>query len=457
MTQTLERDLAGALGRDFHGVTVAPNDHDYDELRQVLAGGPERRPALIARPEDAEGVARVIELARRSGLDLAVRGGGHSGARHSASDGGIVLDVRLLRGLDIDPAARTAWVGAGVTAGEYTTAVGTHGLATGFGDTASVGIPGLTLGGGLGPLSRSLGLSVDQLLAVELVNADGDLLQVDARTRPDLFWALRGGGGNFGVVTRLQFRLARVGAVLAGALTFPAEPDILAGLLREGRAAPEQLTLAVTALRLPPMPFVPAEMHGMPVIMAEVCVTGDPDEGVRLVDRLRSVGRVLDDTVQPEPYPKVLREPPGGGNFHPIFEMNNGFLDRIDGPAAAAALELLAAEGPLRMLEVRVLGGAIDRVPTDATAYPHRGKALLAHFSSAYTDESDRPDAVDWVRRMGAALGTDPALSYVNFLGATTPERVRAAFPDATWRRLVDVKRRYDPLNLFRANHNIEP
>src|SRR5215218_9477784 len=230
------------LNDQLKGRIITPGDPDYDRARTVFSGAIDRRPALIVRAADAADVSRVIALARDSGLELAVRGGGHSNAGHGVSEGGIVLDLSELRALEIDVAGRTAWAETGLTAGEYTAAVGAHGLATGFGDTGSVGIGGITLAGGVGFLVRKHGLTIDDVLAAEIVTADGELLRVDAESHPDLFWALRGGGGNFGVATRFKFRLHEVDTFVGGMLLLPATPEVIASFVAEAEAAPEELS-----------------------------------------------------------------------------------------------------------------------------------------------------------------------------------------------------------------------
>ena len=222
----------------FNGRVIAPDDAGYDRARTVFLGDIDRRPAVIIRPADATDVSRVISLATETGLELAVRSGGHSAAGHSVTDGGIMLDLSDMRRLDIDPQQRTAWAQTGLTAGQYTTATGAHGLATGFGDTGSVGIGGITLGGGIGYLVRKHGLTIDNLLAAELVTADGQLLRVDNQAHPELFWAIRGGGGNFGVATRFQFRLHQVQTIVGGILILPATPEVIAGFIAEAEARP---------------------------------------------------------------------------------------------------------------------------------------------------------------------------------------------------------------------------
>src|SRR5918996_1163864 len=253
------------------GAVIPPWDPDYDEARSVFVGGIDRRPALIARPTDASDVARIVTAAREKGAELAVRSGGHSSLGHSVSEGGVVLDLHDMRAIEIDAEARTAWAETGLTAAEYTVAAGSHGLATGFGDTGSVGIGGITLGGGVGFLVRKYGLTIDDLLAAEIVTADGEILQADEESHPDLFWAIRGGGGNFGVATRFKFRLNEVPAAVGGMLLLPATPETIAGFIAESEAAPEELSTIANVMPAPPMPFVPPEHHGKMVVMGLMC------------------------------------------------------------------------------------------------------------------------------------------------------------------------------------------
>ncbi|HET6814374.1 MAG TPA: FAD-binding oxidoreductase, partial [Actinomycetota bacterium] len=250
------------LRDSFDGRVTAPDDPGYDQARKVFYGKYDRRPAAIVRPADAAEAAQVVTLAADSGLELAVRSGGHSLAGHSVSEGGIVLDLSEMTALDLDLEGRTAWAQTGLTAGAYTTAVGAHGLATGFGDTASVGIGGLTLGGGVGFLVRRHGLTIDNLLAAEVVTADGRALQVDAETHPDLFWAIRGGGGNFGVATRFRYRLHELPSIVGGMLLLPGSAEVIEALVATAEAAPEELSLIANVMVAPPMPFLPPTAHG---------------------------------------------------------------------------------------------------------------------------------------------------------------------------------------------------
>jgi FAD binding domain-containing protein len=249
-------EVGGRLGDG-----LSCQDPAYDQPRTVFAARVDRRPALIARVAGPDDIARVIAYARETGSELAVRGGGHSPAGHGVSDGGVVIDLSALRSFALDTVGRTVWAGAGLTAGAYTVAAGRHGLATGFGDTGSVGIGGITLAGGIGFLVRKHGLTVDNVLAAEIVTADGRLRRVDARTEPELFWALRGGGGNLGVVTRLKYRLHPVGTVVGGLLVLPATPEVIAGFIAEAQAAPDELTTIANVMPAPPVPFVPEALH----------------------------------------------------------------------------------------------------------------------------------------------------------------------------------------------------
>jgi len=260
MTTTSQAAISiSRLRADLAGQVIGPDDSEYERARLVFLPQFDRRPAAIVRPAGANEVAYVVSLAREQGLELAIRSGGHSSAGHGVSEGGIVLDLSAMKALEIDPDNRLAWAETGLTAGEVTTAAHAHGLAIGFGDTGSVGIGGLTLGGGVGYLIRKHGLTIDDLLGAEIVTADGGLLRADAEHHPDLFWAIRGGGGNFGVATRFHYRLHPVGTVTGGMLVLPATADVVAGFVAAAEAAPEELSTIATVMTAPPLPFLPEE------------------------------------------------------------------------------------------------------------------------------------------------------------------------------------------------------
>jgi FAD/FMN-containing dehydrogenase len=442
----------------FNGRVVGPDDPGYEQARTIFYGGFDQRPAAIVRPVDAAEVAQVVNLARDRGLELAVRGGGHSTAGHSLSDGGIVLDLSELTGIEVDPEARTAWAQAGLTAGAYTAAVQAHGLVTGFGDTASVGIGGLTLGGGVGYLVRKHGLTIDSLLAAEVVTADGRLLHTDADTHPDLFWALRGGGGNFGVATRLQFRLHPLDGIVGGMLLLPATAQVIADFMAAAEAAPEELSTIANIMPAPPMPFVPPDQHGRLVVMAMLCWAGEAGAGQRALAPFRALAEPIADMVRPMPYAGMF--PPEGGEeeYHPTAVAHTMFVDTVDRPVADTIVEQLeASDAPVRVVQLRALGGAMARVPADATAFAHRHSRIMANVAAFYDGPADRDRRQAWADEVAAALQQDDQGAYVNFLGDEGPDRVRRAYPGATWDRLVEVKRRYDPGNLFRRNQNIPP
>ena len=451
-----ERISIPQLRAAFNGRVIAPDDPGYDEARTVFYGGIDRHPAAIVRVADETDVSRVVSLARETGLELAVRSGGHSLAGYGVSEGGIVLDLSDMRALDIDAERRTAWAQTGLTAGAYTTAVGAHGLATGFGDTGSVGIGGITLGGGVGYLVRKHGLTIDNLLAAEIVTADGQLLRADAETHPDLFWAIRGGGGNFGVATRFQFRLHEVNTVVGGMLILPATPDVIASFIAEAEAAPEELSGIANIMPAPPMPFVPPEHHGQLVVMAILVYAGDGEAGQRAVAPFRMLATPIVDMVRPMHYPEIY--PPDPEGYHPTAVSRTLFVDSIDRAVAAMVVEYLqASDAPMRVAQLRVLGGAMARVPADATAYAHRGRRIMVNAAAFYTGPEDRIAREAWVEDFAAALRQGKPGAYVNFLGDEGEARIREAYPGTTWDRLVAIKRRYDPTNLFRLNQNIPP
>jgi FAD/FMN-containing dehydrogenase len=451
MEATVEQIRAVVSGR-----VITPEDGEYDAARTVFYGGIDRRPAVIVRAADAKDVARVVTLARETGMELAVRGGGHSVAGHSVSHGGIVLDLSAMKGIDINVEQRTAWAEGGVTAGEYTEAAGAHGLATGFGDTKSVGIAGITLGGGVGFLVRKYGLTIDDLLAAEIVTADGQLLSVDANSHPDLFWAIRGGGGNFGVVTRFKFRLHEVGNVVGGMLILPATPETLLSFIAEAEAAPEELSTIVNAMIAPPMPFLPPEAHGKLILMAMLVYAGDKDAGERAIAPFRALATPIADMIRAVPYPQVY--PPEPEGYHPMAVARTMYIDTFDERAAETVFEhLRQGTAQMAVAQIRVLGGAASRVPVEATAYAHRARRMMANVAAFYADAEDKAVQEAWVTGLAAAINQGTAGAYVNFLGDEGESRVREAYPGATWDRLAAIKARYDPGNLFRLNQNIPP
>jgi FAD/FMN-containing dehydrogenase len=447
---------APQLPRDLRGQILTPQDAAYDEARTVFAAHVERRPALIVRVADPGDIARVIAHARETGSELAVRGGGHSPAGHGVSDGGIVIDLSALHRFELDAAERTAWAGAGLTAGTFTVAAGEHGLATGFGDTGSVGIGGITLAGGIGFLVRKHGLTIDNVLAAEIVTADGRLRRVDAQTEPELFWALRGGGGNFGVVARLKYRLDPVDTVLGGLLVLPATPDVIAGFVAQAEAAPDELSTIANVMLAPPLPFLPEEAHGSPVMMARMVYAGDVEAGRRVVAPFRALAEPIADLLHPMRYPEMF---PDEGRQGIVAVTRTMFTGSVGSRQAETILERIGeSSATMAACEIRVLGGAMARVPADATAFAHRQSRLMVNVAAIYDpSSSERAEHAAWARGLSAELDDGSTGAYAGFLADEGEERVRAAYLGATFERLAAVKATYDPDNVFRLNQNIPP
>jgi FAD/FMN-containing dehydrogenase len=444
------------LRTDVGGRVIGPEDPEYDEARTVFYGGIDRRPAVIVRVKDDMDVSRVVSLARETGVELAVRSGGHSIPGHGVSEGGIVIDLADLRAFDIDVEDRSVWAQTGLTAGEFSAAANAYGLGTGFGDTGSVGIGGITLGGGIGYLARKHGLTIDDLLAADVVTADGEIRRVDAETEPDLFWAIRGGGGNFGVATRFRFRLHELDTIVGGMLMLPATVDTIAGFMAESAASPEELGTIANVMKAPPLPFVPEEAHGKLVIMALMAYAGDTDAGQRALAPFRALAEPVADMLRPMPYPEVY--PPEQEGYHPIAITRTMFVDHIGRAEAETILEHLeSSTAMMGAAQLRTLGGAMARVPVDATAFAHRQSPIMVNVAALF----ERPDESEvhgpWVEAFAGALHQGDDGAYVNFLGDEGQERIRAAYPGATWDRLRQIKGRYDPTNMFRLNQNIPP
>lgn len=416
----------------------------------------DRKPLAIATVGDASDVGRVVRFARDTGMRLAVRSGGHSVLGHSTVEGGLVIDLSDLDDLDFDLDAGTAWAGGGALAGQYTKAAGEFGLATGFGDTGSVGVSGLTLGGGVGFLHRKLGLTIDNLAAAEIVTADGEIRNIDDESDPDLFWAIRGGGGNFGVVTRLKFRLHPVDSVLGGMLILPASPRLMTEFVTVAREASDDLSMIGGVALAPPAPFLPAEVHGQQIVLAFLVHAGEPEIAEREVGRLRSLATPLVDGLERMRYAEIFEDE---GPPHPAaMSVRAVFSDELLIEDAEAAIEALTtATADMNVLQIRVLGGAVGRVSNEATAFGHRDRAMMLNVAAAYSDPDRRPEHEEWVTELSDRLAGGTAGAYINFLGDDSPDAVRDAYPARTWERLVEVKRKYDPDNRFSSNHNIAP
>jgi FAD/FMN-containing dehydrogenase len=444
-------DLAEVAGR-----VVTRNDPEYDEIRAVFYGDVDKHPSAIVRVANVGDVQRVIAMARDENLELAVRSGGHSPVGHGTTDGGVVIDLREMSSIDVDVERRAAWIGTGATALQVTEALSKHGLAIGFGDAGSVGVGGITLGGGIGFLVRKFGMTIDSVLAAEVVTADGEFRLVDSRREPDLFWAIRGGGGNFGVVTRFQFRLNPLPHFTGGLLILPATSETVVAFTTLALGAPDELSTIANVMVAPPMPFLPAEARGRLVILASMAFAGDDDAATQAIAPFRALATPLADVVKPARY--VTMYPPEAPSQRPIMNTRTMFVESMDYEAAGTLCEYLSrSHATMRAVQLRPLGGAMSRVPAGATAFAHRSKPILVNVTAFSNGESDRRAERTWVSELATAIRQEDDGAYVNFLGDDGPARIRSAFPDGTWDRLVRIKSKYDPTNLFRLNQNIAP
>jgi FAD/FMN-containing dehydrogenase len=443
------------LRSQLDGELITPDDPSYDEARQVFFKGWDRRPLAVARVANAQDVAKMVTAARQTGLELAVRSGGHSRPGYGTVDGGLVIDLSGMNSVEIDADNKTAWVETGATAGQYTKATAEHEMVTGLGDTGSVGIGGITLAGGIGFLARKHGLTIDNLISAEVVTAEGEVVEASEDSEPDLFWAIRGGESNFGVATRFQLRLAEVSEIVGGMLILPATPESITGFLQAADAAPEELSTIANVMIAPPMPMIPEEAHGQPVVMGLFAYVGPVDQGEQVLAPFRALADPYADMLRPMRYPELYEGP----EPEPQFAAGaNFFADSLEPSAAEAILEQLPqSTAMMKAVQLRVLGGAVARVPNDASAYAHRDRGLMVNVAAMYLDEAETETHQAWVDGLAESLGKNGAGGYVGFLGDEDEETLRAAYPGGTWERLRGLKRRYDPDNLFHLNHNIPP
>jgi FAD/FMN-containing dehydrogenase len=316
---------------------------------------------------------------------------------------------------------------------------------------------GITLGGGVGYLVRKYGLTIDSLLAAEVVTAGGQLLHVDDKSHPDLFWAIRGGGGNFGVATRFKFKLQKMDSAFGGMLILPATEEVIAGFLAEAEAAPNELSTIANVMSAPPMPFLPADVHGKLIVFAMLVYAGGIEAGEQAVAPFRKLATPLADMLKPMKYPEIFQEE-GGGDYHPVAASRTMFIDRVDRSVAETILNhLKASTGSMAVTQLRALGGAMARVPVEATAFAHRKSRIMVNLAALYENPAEKETHEAWVANFADAIRQSDHGVYVNFLGNEGEAQIRAASPGSTWDRLRQVKAKYDPANLFRLNQNIPP
>ncbi|SNQ51757.1 FAD linked oxidase domain protein [Frankia canadensis] len=463
MTTTARpRDAIRELRGRFRGALLRPGEEGYYEARQVWNGAIDRRPALIARCAGTDDVVTAVRFARDRDLPLSVRGGGHSVVGHAVCDDGVVIDLSQLKAVAVDPAARVARAAGGLLWSELDLATQRHGLATTGGSVSSTGIGGVTLGGGFGHLMRRHGLTVDNLRAVDLVTADGERLRVDAAHEPELFWALRGGGGNFGIATAFEYDLHPVGPIVLGGPVFwslDQAPDVLRVLREFAPGAPDELGVMLVANLAPPLPFLPPERYGTPVFGLVLTWCGDIAAGLRAIAPLRSIGTPIGDLVRPTPYRAVQSLLDGSAargaashwRSHRLPDLSDGVIDTI-------VERVSSITSPLSLLNGWMIGGAVSRVDPSATAIGERETGFELRTIAVWqpgAPDADRHTA--WVRDGWEALRAHSAgRQYATFLADEGAAGVRAAYGDQL-ARLVAVKDRYDPTNVFRLNANIAP
>jgi FAD/FMN-containing dehydrogenase len=446
----------------LHGRLIWPDDPGYDDARRVFNAMFDRRPALVVRCADPEDVVQGLAYARATGADVTVYGGGHAVTGSAVADGAVCLDLRGMKGIEIDPVARVARVEAGCTWGEFDAAAQQHGLAVTGGRVSTTGVFGLALGSGSGWLERSLGYTCDNLLAAEIVTADGRVVTASADVNPELFWGTRGGGGNFGVVTRMTLRLHPVGPlVLGGMLLYPAAQamDVLRSWTTFMGTAPDEVGGALAFVTAPPADFVPPALRGQPAVAVIVCYTGDLERGPEVVAPLLAFGPPAVSMVQPMPY-LALQQLIDAGNPH---GMRNYWSADFYGELPEDALQTLcdAATRPVSPLTQVICvrsGGAIARMPEDATAFGNRAVTYNVHYLSMWGDSSEDGTNIAYTKALLAAMKPwSTGGVYLNFIGDEGQARVRSAFTAEKWSRLQALKRVWDPDNVFRHNQNIPP
>lgn len=457
----LEEELVQEFGKSLRGKLIRPGDEAYDRARRVWNGMIDRYPAIIAYCADVEDVIKSVNFARAHGVLTAVRSGGHNVAGNSVCAGGIVIDLSMMKAVEVNPASYTARAQAGLNWGEFDRATQTYGLATTGGIVSRTGIAGLTLGGGIGWLMRRFGSTCDNLLSVTLVNADGRLLTARDSENQDLFWGVRGGGGNFGIATEFEYRLHEVGHVLAGTLYYPAAK--VRKVLRFYRdyiaAVPDELTTMLAYIAASPTPFLHRILHGSPVVAIHVCYTGPIEEGEKVVRPLRLLGPPLEDAVRIRPYVELQSmldsgSLPGLRNYWKSSHLRSLSDEAID--VLSRYSEDITS--PLSQIHLQHLGGAVGRVGEDETAFGNRDALCVLNIVTKWEDPRESARHIKWTRDLEIAMRPfSTGGVYVNFLGEEGEDRVRAAYGPAKYDRLSTLKKKYDPTNFFRLNQNIKP
>lgn len=445
----------------FRGEVILPEDADYDKVRQVWNAMIDRKPSLIARCTSPEDVVRAIEFGRTQNLLISIRGGGHNIAGNAVCDDGLMIDLSLMKEVQVDPTTSRASVGPGCTLNDFDEAVQAHGLATPLGINSTTGVAGLTLGGGFGWLSRKYGMTIDNLLSAEVVTAEGSQLHASESENADLFWGLRGGGGNFGVVTRFEFQLHPVGPdLLSGLIVFPFDQakQVISRFARFTETMPEELNVWMVTRKAPPLPFLPGDVHGKEMVALALCYVGDPQEGEKLIEPLRGFGTVLGEHIGVQPYSAwqqafdpLLSE--GARNYwksHNFTQIGDGVIDTIIDYAARLP-------SPHCEIFIATLGGQTASVAPEAMAWSSRDARYVMNVHGRWESAAEDEHCIAWAREFFTK--SQPFASsgaYINFLTEEETDRLSFAYGVA-WNRLVELKNKYDPKNFFRMNQNIKP
>jgi FAD/FMN-containing dehydrogenase len=464
MTTDIATVTGDALLRDsVLGPVIGPEDDGYDEARSIWNGAIDRRPNLIVRCTGVADVVAAVHFAREHDLLVSVRSGGHGVGGHAICDGGLVIDLSPMKGIRVDPLARTARAQAGVLWGELDRETQLFGLATVGGIVTHTGIAGLTLGGGIGWLMRKHGATVDNLVSADVVTAEGELVTASAAENPDLFWGIRGGGGNFGIVTAFEYRLHPIGPIVTAGPVFHHQedaPEVLRFYREFISTAPDELTTIFELSVAPPAPFLPEEVHGEPIVMVGACYAGPPGEGAEVVRPLKQFGRPIVDLLEPKPYTALqsMFDPMVPHGWHRYWKSVE--LPPLTDDAIETLVHEASAQTSLKSYTIVFqLGGALARVGEDEMAFSQRRAAHNVNINAVWTeDDPDGDRHIAWARGFFDALQPHAGgRVYVNFLGDEGADRVRQAYGAANYERLVELKRAYDPTNVFRVNQNIAP
>ena len=458
--QTQSNEKIETLKSKVKGQIVLPDDPNYNEVREIWNAMIDRKPAVIVQCAEADDVLHALSYARENGLEISIRGGGHNIAGSALCNNGVLIDFSHMKAIRVDAQKRRAFVEPGATLGDFDKAVQAHGLATPVGINSITGIAGLTLGGGLGWLNRKYGLTVDNLVSAEMITADGRKIRASEDENTDLFWAIRGGGGNFGVVTQFEFKLHPVGPeILAGLLVFPIDQakQVLQKHREFVKTAPDELNIWVVIRKAPPLPFLPENVHGKEVVVLAIFYAGDIAKGEKLIDPLRSFGDPYGEHIGVQPYlqwqqafdPLLM---PGARNYwksHNLTELSDGLLDSI----IEFARKL---PSPHSEIFLALMSGAANRVPSNAMAYGHRDLQFVLNVHGRWDEAAQDETCIAWAREFFEASAPFASTgAYVNFMTGDEDDRVAAAY-GANYDRLKQIKKKYDPENIFHNNQNIK-